>query len=166
MKFIVLAGVVALAGFANPVLASCNAGAEASRLNKAQLDTILQMNYACGRSTANNAPGWNERHGTGPGTNVTEQHNPGTTDDEVVGKWTSADVAGRGQVTYTYGPDQVYVYEVAKVADTPPCTQLFGNGCTTLGVTYQFCRISHTGPALNILVSSSLPALTSCPMNP
>jgi hypothetical protein len=151
-----------------PAVAGC--GNPPSYLTQAQLLTILQNNFACGKSTASDPPGWNERHLTS-GT-LQEQHEGGTT-VENAGTWAVTNVSGRGRVTYTYSPGgSVFVYEVAA---KPPgnCNTGPPPNCTTLPQAYDFCRISPAGTPLSIYVSTTFQAPVSvgvmnanCPGNP
>jgi hypothetical protein len=155
MKSLTLAGIILLGGLANPVFAGCGNGP--SYLTQAQINTILASHYACGRSTAN-APGWNELHS---GSNVIEQHEAGTTDNENVGTWSTSTSGSRGRVTYTYGGGVVPVYEVATSANGN-C----GANCTTVPAIYEFCGVGGGAPTkLSILVSATLPTLSACPTN-
>ena len=153
---------------AGSAFAGCGNGP--SYLTQTQLNTILTNNFACGKSTALNPPGWNEKH-ISPGT-LQEQHEGGTT-VENVGSWSTADASGRGRVTYAYSGGTTFVYEVAVQANgncnsPPPGT------CTSLPQAYSFCRVSpDTTTVLTIYVSSSFQAPTSpgvmngnCPSNP
>ncbi len=163
MKSIIAVGAVLLAGFVDPAFAGCGNGP--SYLTQAQVNTILASNFACGRSTAVNAPGWNEKHSAAPGGIVVEQHDPGAADDENVGPWNTANVGGRGQVTYSYGAGGTPVYEISTAANGN-CNAGAGT-CTTLPAIYQFCGVGGGAPAvLNILVTAALPALSTCPSNP
>ena len=150
-----------------PAVAGCNNNP--SYLTGAQLLTILQNNFACGKSATSDPPGWNERHLAG-GT-LQEQHEGGTT-VENVGTWAVTEVASKGRVTYTYSPGgSVFVYEVAAKAsgncNTGPLPH-----CTDLPQAYDFCRISPAGAALSIYVSTAFQAPSptamngNCPANP
>jgi hypothetical protein len=164
MKQVIVAAFVVLAASASPSLAGCGNGP--SYLTQTQINTILANNFACGRSTSQNAPGWNERHGAASGSSVVEQHNAGTGDDETVGIWTTSAVSGRGRVTYAYSGGVTPVYEIAVTANGN-CNSPSPGTCTSLPQTYQFCGVGGGAPAvLNILVTTSLQALTACPTNP
>ena len=159
MKPTIIAGVILLSGFANPVYAGCGNGP--STLDQAQLNSILAGNFACGQSTSLNAPGWNEKHVGSSGGTLVEQHDAGAADDENVGSWSTSTSGGVGRVTYSYTGGPSPVYEVAVVAN--------GNcnpTCTTLPQTYAFCGVGGGAPILQIRVTSALPTLTSCPSNP
>lgn len=161
MKSIIVAGAILLS-ITNPAFAAC--GNALSYLTQAQVNTILANNFACGQSTAVNAPGWNEKHGAASGGSIVEQHNPGTADDETVGTWSTVNSSGRGRVTYAYTGGVAPVYEIAVVANGN-CNP--GGGCTIVPATYQFCGVGGGAPAiLNILVSTALPVLSGCPSNP
>jgi len=155
-------------GCCGEAFAGC--GTTASYLTVAQVNSILAGNFACGKSSALNPPGWNEQHtGTSGGTLV-EQHEGTTPIDtrETVGTWSTANAAGRGRVTYSYTGGTVPVYEIAVVGAT--CSV----GCTTLPQTYQFCGVGGGAPAtLSIYVSTTFQAPVSvgvmngnCPTNP
>ena len=161
MNRMLTAGLIVLGAYASPSLAGCNNNQ--SYLTQAQVNTILSNNFACGRSAAQNAPGWNEKH---VGTSVVEQHDAGVGDDEPVGTWSTTSVNGRGRVTYAYSGGVAPVYEVAVVANGN-CNQPAPGTCTNVPQTFQFCGVGGGAPAvLNILVTSSLPTLASCPANP
>ena len=158
MKPIIVASVIVLAGLASPAFAGCGNGP--STLSQAQVNTILGGNFACGRSTAANAPGWNEKHFGVSGGALVEQH-ASPEPVETVGTWASSTSGGVGRVTYSYGGGNTPVYEVSVVAN--------GNcspNCTTLPQTYKFCGVGGGAPILDILVTASLPTLASCPLNP
>jgi hypothetical protein len=148
-------------------LADC--GTASSYLNVAQVNSILTGNFACGKSSAINPPGWNERHTGSPGgaNNLVEQHEGGTT-TEIVGSWNTANAAGRGRVTYSYVGGTAPVYEIAVLGTT--CAV----GCTTLPQTYAFCGVGGGAPTrLAIFVSTTFQAPVSvgvmnanCPANP
>jgi hypothetical protein len=152
---------------AGPAFAGCGNGP--SYLTKAQLDSVLPNNFACGRSTSVDPPGWNEKHISGG--SLQEQHEGGST-VETVGTWATSDVSARGRVTYTYSGGSVFVYEVAVHApgncnSPPPGT------CTTLPQANDFCRVSPGTATLSIFVSTAFQAPsspgvmnTSCPTNP
>ena len=155
-----------MAVIANSGAAFAACGDSSSYLNQQQVSTILSGNYACGRSTGSNPPGWNEQHVSGG--SLVEQHEGGTT-VETVGTWATSNSSGRGRVTYSYAGGVAPVYEVAVV--TGSCS----NGCTTLPQTYQFCGVGGGAPAvLSIYVSSTFQAPSgppfvmngSCPSNP
>lgn len=159
--------VVFVAAIAGSGAAWAGCGTSGSYLNVSQLGTILGGNYACGKSTAVNPPGWNERHVVGG--SLVEQHEGGST-VQTVGTWAVANVAGRGRVTYTYADGSAPVYEVAVVGSS--CT---GGGCTTLPQTYEFCGVGGGAPAtLTIYVSTAFQAPSgppwvmnaNCPTNP
>jgi hypothetical protein len=152
-----------------PAIAGCDNNP--SYLTGAQLTSVLLNNFACGKSAAADPPGWNERHLSG-GT-LQEQHEGGTT-VENVGTWAVAEViAGRGRVTYTYSPGgSVFSYEVAVHANGN-CNTGPPPNCTTLPQAYDFCRVSPAGAALSIYVSTAFQAPPSvgvmnaaCPSNP
>ena len=158
MKPIIVASVIVLAGLASPAFAGC--GNPPSTLSQAQINTILGGNFACGRSTAANAPGWNEKHFGITGGALVEQH-ASPEPVETVGTWASSTSSGVGRVTYSYSGGNTPVYEVSVVAN--------GNcnpNCTTLPQTYKFCGVGGGAPILDILVTASLPTLASCPSNP
>jgi len=146
-----------------PALADC--GDTSSYLNISQVNSALTGNFACGKSTAINPPGWNEKHISGGG--LQEQHEGGTT-VETVGTWSTANVAGRGRVTYSYSGGSTDVYEIAVVAGR--CAA----DCTTLPQTYAFCGVGGSAPPrLLIYVSTTFqPPLSvgvmngNCPFNP
>lgn len=133
-----------------------------SFLTGAQLTSILNMRYVCGRSTALDPPGWNERHvGSFGGSSgaLMEQHEGGNT-VEAVGTWAVSEVNGRGRVTYSYGSSSP-VYEVA-VLGTGTCS-----GCTTPPQTLNFCGVSGGAPAsLQMLITTAASSLSACPSNP
>ena len=157
MKSLIIAGAILFGGLASPVFAGCTSNP--SKLTQAQVNTLLAGRYACGRSTVN-APGWNELHS---GSNVIEQHEVNTnTDDEPVGTWSTATAGGNGRVTYSYGGGVAPVYEVATVADGNCNTS---STCTTVPAIYRFCGVSGGAPTLSILISATLPTLSSCPSN-
>ena len=149
--------------------AFADCGDSMSYLNIAQVNAILTGNFACGKSTAINPPGWNERHtGTGaPLSTLVEQHEGGAT-IETVGTWSTANLAGRGRVTYSYSGGSTDVYEIAVV--TGNCS----SGCTTLPQTYAFCGVGGSAPPrLLIYVSTTFQPPVSvgvmnanCPGNP
>jgi hypothetical protein len=159
---------ILIAAGSSPAVAGCNNNP--SYLTQAQLQTILQNNFACGKSAASDPPGWNERHLASGA--LQEQHEGGTT-VENVGTWAVTNVAGKGRVTYTYSPGgSVFVYEVAAQpngnCNTGPLPH-----CTDLPQAYDFCRISPAGAALSIYVSTTFQAPPSvgvmngnCPANP
>ena len=163
MKSIIVASVILFSGLANPAFAVCGTGV--SYLTQAEIESLLSSKYACGRSTAD-PPGWNELHGAGSNSSVTEQHygdinNP----PEVVGTWftsnTTTVITGsntRGRVTYNYGSISP-VYEVANNG-TGACG---GSACTLAG-TYQFCGVGGA-PTLTIAISTTVNSLTTCPSN-
>ena len=158
MNRIIVAAFIVLAAHTSPSLAEC--GNAASYLTRAQVNTILRGNFACGRSTAVNAPGWNERHRAD--STLVETHGGGAADAEIVGNWTTANVSGRGRVTYAYTGGVTPVYEVAVA--TGNCIT---PACTTLPQTYQFCGVGGGAPAsLNILVTETRQNLSGCPINP
>lgn len=150
-------------------VAFADCGTNASYLNVAQVNSILTGNFACGKSTAINPPGWNERHTGSPGgaNNLVEQHEGGTT-IETVGSWNTANVSGRGRVTYSYVGGTTDVYEIAVLGTT--CA----GGCTTLPQTYAFCGVGGNAPTrLAIFVSTTFQPPVSvgvmnanCPGNP
>jgi len=143
----------ALAG-AGPAFAAC--GDNNSYLNVSQLNAILTGNYACGRSTTVDPPGWNERHLANG--SLVEQHEGGAT-VETVGTWAVTNAQGRGRVTYSYSGGSAPVYEVARVSGD--CT---GQACTNLPQSYQFCGVGGGAPAvLNIYVSTTFQAPTGPP---
>ena len=158
MKPIIVASVIVLAGLASPAFAGCGNGP--STLSQTQINTILGGNFACGRSTAANAPGWNEKHfGSSSGALVEQHASPEPV--ETVGTWATSTSGSAGRVTYSYGGGSTPVYEVSVVAN--------GNcspNCTTLPQTYKFCGVAGGAPILDILVTASLPTLASCPSNP
>jgi transcription elongation factor len=159
MKSLFMVSAIVVSGFVNPAVAGC--GNAPSTLTGAQVTTILTNNFACGQSSALNAPGWNERHSGG---RIIEQHEGGLTTEDV-GSFAVSEVAGRGRVTYSYGGGNTPVYEIAVVANGN-CNNPAG-GCTIVPATYQFCGVGGGAPAtLNILVSAAAPALGTCPANP
>lgn len=145
--------------------AFADCGSSPSYLNIAQVNSILTGNFACGKSTAIDPPGWNERHISGG--SLVEQHEGGTT-VETVGTWSTANVMGRGRVTYSYTGGTTDVYEIAVV--TGSCAA----GCTTLPQTYAFCGVGGSAPPrLLIYVSTTFQPPVSvgvmngnCPGNP
>jgi hypothetical protein len=153
--------------------AFADCGTSGSYLNLSQLNTILVGQFACGKSTAINPPGWNELHiGGSTGGNPTsgtleEQHEGGAT-KETVGTWATANNSGRGRVTYTYSGGTTDTYEVAVLSAS--CS----SGCTTLDQTYAFCGVGGSAPArLAIRVSTTFQTPVSvgvmnaaCPTNP
>jgi hypothetical protein len=160
MKPIIVASFILVAGFAGPAFAGC--GNAPSTLDQTQLNTILSNHFACARKLAGtDAPGWNELHNGGPGSRIIEQHDPGATDDEDVGSWSTALVGSAGRVTYSYTGGNTPVYEVAAVANGN-CSPT----CTTLPQTYQFCGVGGGAPTLNVLVTATATALSGCPSNP
>lgn len=169
MKPIIVASVIVLASVASPAFAGCaQVGGQQSRLTQSQLDLVLGGRYACGQSTAVNSPGWNELHSASSGGSVTEQHEPGASDDENVGPWATSSVGGKGRVAYSYGGGVAPVYEVAF-----PGNVNCGNGAGAIVCTgfasqiYEFCGVGGGAPSvLSILVSSGLQTLSSCPSNP
>jgi hypothetical protein len=146
-------------------LAAC--GNTQSYLSRAQVVLLLAGKYACGKSTATNPPGWNERHLVGG--SLVEQHEGGAT-VETVGTWSTSQVSSRGRVTYSYSGGVAPVYEIATVAN--------GNcnpNCVVANQTYQFCGVGGGAPAvLNVYVSNDFQAPTgppwvmnsNCPGNP
>jgi hypothetical protein len=153
---------------ANSAFAGCGNGP--SYLTLTQVNTVLTSNFACGKSSALNPPGWNELHSSG-GT-LQEQHEGGAT-VENVGTWSTADIGnGRGRVTYTYSGGTVFVYEVA-VHASGNCNTGPPPNCTTLPQAYDFCRVSPDTTTFSIFVSTTFqapPSLgvmnASCPTNP
>jgi hypothetical protein len=153
--------------------AHADCGTAGSYLNLQQLNSILVGNFACGRSTSIDPPGWNERHTGGTtGGNPTsgpliEQHEGGST-VENVGTWSTSNSAGRGRILYSYSGGTSDTYEVAVTGAT--C----GAGCTTLAQTYSFCGVGGSAQAkLSIYVSTTFQAPsspgvmnTNCPTNP
>src|SRR5260370_20791055 len=85
-----------------------------SKLTLTQVNTILTGNFACGKSTAIDPPGWNEKHtGSSASGALIEQHEGGTT-VETVGTWATSTSGGNGRVTYFYtGGGSTDVYEIA-----------------------------------------------------
>ena len=155
--------------FSSPAFAGCaQGGGQQSRLTLSQLNTVLGSHYVCGRSTAANAPGWNELHSAGSGGSVTEQHEPGASDDENVGTWATSASGGNGRVTYLYGGGVAPVYEVAFPGDVNCGTGAGAIVCTGFASQiYEFCGVGGGAPSvLSILVSSGLQTLSSCPSNP
>lgn len=162
---------VALLASSRLAIAGC--GVDNTYLNVAQVNAVLTGNYACGRSSAVDPPGWNERHLANG--SLVEQHEGGTT-VETVGTWAVTNAAGRGRVTYTYSGGSAPVYEVAR--DSGAC---IGNpvSCTTLPQKYQFCGVGGGAPSvLTIYVSTIFQAPSfnptlktwlmnaNCPANP
>lgn len=160
----IVCSVVVILGYSGTAFAGC--GDAGSYLNQSQVNNVLGGSYACGKSTALNPPGWNERHVAGG--SLVEQHEGGAT-VENVGTWSTANVGGRGRVSYAYTGGAAPVYEVAVVSGN--CT---GAACTSLPQTYQFCGVGGGAPAvLSVYVSStfqppSSPGVmnTNCPPNP
>jgi len=154
-----------MATLANSGAAFAACGVSNSYLNQTQLNAVLTGNFACGKSTAANPPGWNERHVAGG--SLVEQHEGGAT-VETVGTWSVSNASGRGRVAYSYTGGSAPVYEVAVV--TGNCSA----GCTTLPQAYQFCGVGGGAPAvLTIYVSTNFQAPSSpgvmnanCPPNP
>ena len=162
MKTIFATAAVFLATLAQPVLADCNTAA--SLLSQNQINTLLSGRFACGRSTSQNAPGWNELHQGAPGGALIEQHTGGAT-VENVGTWNTAIVSGTantgvGRVNYSYAGG--FGYRIATVA-TANCNN---NAACTVAGTYQFCGIAPAPALLTILISATAPSLASCPSNP
>jgi hypothetical protein len=166
MKTHLAVAIVLLAMGASTAYAGCARSQD--KLTKAQVDTILAGNYACGRSAAN-APGWNERHTGSSGGSLVEQHLGGST-VETVGIWATSTAGSVGRVTYTYTGGGIYVYEIA-VLDPGGTLNCNSSGdaaaCVALPQTYEFCRVSPAGTALQIRVTTSsiAPPLTNCPNN-
>jgi hypothetical protein len=168
MKTRILCLLILIVAGSGSAVAGC--GNNPSYLTGAQLLTILQNNFACGKSTASDPPGWNERHLTSAA--LQEQHEGGTT-VENVGTWAVTEVGGRGRVTYTYSPGgSVFVYEVA-AKPSGNCNTGPPPNCTTLPQAYDFCRISPAGTPLSIYVSTTFqppPSVgvmnANCPANP
>jgi hypothetical protein len=167
IEFVVLS-VMAIAA-AGPAFAGCGNGP--STLTKAQLDSVLPNNFACGKSTAVDPPGWNEKHVAG-GT-LQEQHEGGGS-VENVGSWATSEATpgGNGRVTYTYSGGSVFVYEVAVHANGNCSTGPLPH-CTTVPQAYDFCRVSPGTATLSIFVSTAFQAPSSpgvmnasCPSNP
>jgi len=164
MKIRIICLVMGTLANSGPAFAGCsNAG---SFLSDTQITTILSGNYACGKSTATNPPGWNERH---VGTSVVEQHEGGAT-VETVGTWSvsPSSLPSRGKVTYSYTGGTTAAYEVAALGTSCPTST-----CTTLPQTYQFCGVGGAPAVLNIYVSTTFQAPsspgvmnTNCPSNP
>jgi len=163
---------VAALAASGPAIAGC--GVASTYLNVAQVNAVLAGNYACGKSSKLDPPGWNERHLANG--SLEEQHEGGAT-VKTVGTWAVNNVGGRGRVAYSYVPGGAApVYEVARVSDSEPCQ---GAACTTLPQTYQFCGVGGGAPAvLNIYVSTTFQAPSfnnatkswvmnaNCPANP
>jgi hypothetical protein len=155
------------AAAANSAYGGCGNGP--SYLTQAQVNTILTGNFACGKSSGLNPPGWNEKQLAG-GT-LQEQHEGGAT-VENVGTWSTSEVSGRGRVTYSYTGGSVFTYEIAVHANgncnTGPLPQ-----CTTVPQTIDFCRVSPDTTQFSIFVSTAFQAPpsvgvmnASCPANP
>jgi len=164
MKTRIASLVIVFGLYCGHAFADC--GSNPSYLNIAQVNSILTGNFACGKSTAIDPPGWNERHISGG--SLVEQHEGGAT-VETVGTWSTANAMGRGRVTYTYTPGgSTYTYEIAVV--TGNCA----SGCTTLPQTYAFCGVGGSAPPrLLIYVSTTFQPPVSvgvmngnCPGNP
>jgi hypothetical protein len=136
----------------NTAYAGC--GNSPSYLTKAQVDTILTNNFACAKSAGLNPPGWNEK--TISGGTLQEQHE-GAATVENVGSWSTADVGGRGRVTYSYTGGTTFIYEVAVVA-SGNCNSPPPGTCTTLPQTYNFCRVSPDTTTFNVFVSTAFQA--------
>jgi hypothetical protein len=158
---------IVMAIAAGPVFAGC--GNNPSYLTQAQVNTILTNNFACGKSTALNPPGWNEKHIAG-GT-LQEQHE-GAATVENVGTWSTADASGRGRVTYNYSGGATFTYEVAVQANGD-CNSPPPGSCTTLPQAYNFCRVIPDNTIFTIYVSSTFQPPSSpgvmngnCPTNP
>lgn len=169
MKPIIVASFIVLAGVASPAFAGCAQGAgQQSRLTQSQLNLVLGGRYACGKSSAVNSPGWNELHSGSAGGSVTEQHEPGPSDDENVGPWATSSVGGKGRVAYSYGGGVAPVYEVAFPGDVNCGSGAGAIVCTGFASQiYEFCGVAGGAPLLlSILVTSSLQTLSSCPPNP
>jgi len=138
-------------------------GSNPSKLTQAQVTTILTGNFICARSTTLDPPGWNEQHVVAGGNRIIEQHEGGSTIEDV-GSWAITTQGGNGRVTYTYSATVAPVYEIAVVAD--------GNcnpNCTNLPQNYQLCPVGGAGaPAapITVLVTTAAPALAGCPSNP
>ena len=166
MKTIFATAAVFLATFAQPVLAGCND--PTSFLSQSQINTLLSSRFACGRSTSQNAPGWNELHQGGGA--LIEQHTGGAT-VENVGTWNTAIVSGNtntgvGRVNYSYAGG--IGYRIASTVTLPNGNAISCNGnatCTNTG-TYQFCGFAPAPALLTILISATAPSLASCPSNP
>jgi hypothetical protein len=135
-----------------------------SFLDLTQLNTILAGNFACGQSTKLDPPGWNELHVGTTGGALVEQHEGGTT-IENVGTWTTSNVGGRGRDRYSYSGGISPEYEVA-VLGTGICAAGF---CTTLPQTYNFCGVGGGAPAtlqIRVTIASISPPISNCPSNP
>ena len=165
MKTLIFSLVILCVVFSSPAFAGCaQGGAKKSRLDQSQLNTVLASRYACGKSTAINSPGWNELHSASSGGSVTEQHEPGASDDQNVGTWTTSTSGNNGRVTYSYNGGVAPVYEVAFPGDVD-CGAITCTGFASQ--IYEFCGVGGGAPTtLNILVTTALPTLSGCPGNP
>ena len=169
MKMLLCSLVILCVAISSPAFAGCaQGGGQQSRLTQSQLNIVLGSRYACGKSTAVNSPGWNELHSAISGGSVTEQHEPGASDDQIVGTWTTSASGGKGRVTYSYSGTAVPAYEVAFPGDVNCGTGTGAITCTGFASQiYEFCGVTGGAPTiLNILVTSSLQSLSSCPSNP
>ena len=169
MKTLLFSLVMLCVAISSPAFAGCAQGAgQQSRLTQSQLNTVLGSRYACGQSTAVNSPGWNELHSASAGGSVTEQHEPGASDDENVGTWATSSSGGKGRVAYSYNGGVVPVYEVAFPGDVNCGTGTGAIVCTGFASQiYEFCGVGGGAPpVLSILVTTSLQTLSSCPSNP
>jgi hypothetical protein len=165
MKSIILAGAFLLLGFTSPVFADCTQ--PNSFLSQNQINSLLGGRFACGQSTSQNAPGWNESHSAASGGNVIEQHEGGAT-VENVGTWNTSVASGSaangvGRVTYAYTGGVTPAYGVAPSGTG--ITNCNNNAACIVPGNYNFCGVPPA-PILNILVSATASPLSSCPSNP
>ena len=165
MKARLLSLVLVSAVWSAPAFADC--ATDKTKLSQTQISTVLGGHYACGRSSAD-PPGWNELHNGASGGTLQEQHEGGTT-VENVGSWSTSVVSGNstngiGQVSYAYSGGDAPGYTVAVAGSTTNCNN--NATCTNLPQTYYFCGVAGGAPAsLQIRVSASVLALSGCPSN-